>query len=395
MKKYQLALVLKETEYLKRLADYVRDSQWGEQWQVIAFTHAEAYKQYVKQGYKIDLIAAQPTLLRELKEVIVNVPVAALVIKLGESSEASELLQYQPLPLLLQRLADIHIKSIIHPAQAAALSSAASGVKVISVYSASGGTGKTALALHLAHAASSHQYRTFYLNLERWNTASSWLGIVQASNKSAYNASEIERTSHFDDEGLSELLYGMKSQPEHSVRWLLENRKQHPLLKADYLASCTNLEDRLTLGAEDAIGLVDIIVGSGQYDLIVVDLDDGLDVLHTAIFEQSDHVLWVMNEDAAVRSKQVLALRYGQQKWNERFSSLTRKFLFVRNRAVDESVENSEMDGFKYAQVSLPEVPEWRGVPSVKLLSSPLFRAAVDKLFKSMMREGGDGGAEG
>ncbi|WP_102714271.1 ParA family protein [Paenibacillus castaneae] len=389
--KYQLALVVKEQEYLKRLADYVRDSPLGEQWQVTAFTHSEAYKQYVKQGYKIDLLVAQPELLSELKDMNLNIPIVALVMKLGESKEAYELHQYQPLPLLLQRLAEIHARAAALPAQMAALSATASAVKVISVYSASGGTGKTALALHLVHAASSHQYRTFYLNLERWNTANAWLGRLQSSD----GINSTESTLGTDGEGLSELLYGMKAQPEQSVRWLMDNRKRHPLLKGDYIEACSNLEDRLTLSAEDALELIDIVARSGQYDLIVVDLDDGLDVLHTAVFEQSDQVLWVINDDASVRNKQMLAIRYGEQKWSERFSRLKRKFLFVRNRsAISSTTGAAEWDGLAHSPVVLPEVPEWRGISSAMLLSSPIFRAAVDKLFKYMMKEGGDRAAE-
>lgn len=370
---------------MKRLADYVRDSPLFEQWQVIAFTNAGACMQYVKQGYRIDLLAAQPELLNELKgrdEAFAAIPTAALVMKLGESKEVLELHQYQPLPLLLQRLSDLHAMSIGHPGQIDAASELAAGIKIISVYSATGGTGKTALALHLAHAASTHRYRTFYLNLERWNTSEAWLGLPQ--NGDAPNAPGVR-------EGLSEFLYGLKAQPDQSVKWLLEHRNRHSLLKGDYLAPCTNMEDRLTLGAEDALGLVDVIARSRQYDLIVIDLDDGLEELHAALFEQSNQVLWVMNDDGSVRDKQSMKLRYGEQRWGERFRSCSRKFVFVNNRATTAAKPSlSERNDIVCAPVQLPEVPEWRGAAAVTLLSSPLFRAAADKLFKFILQEGGE-----
>lgn len=383
MKKYQLAVAVKEQEYLKRLADYVRDSKLGERWQVTGFTHADACKQYVKQGYKIDLIAAQPELLNEMKEELPNVPAVALVHKLGESKEEHELHQFQPLPLLLQRFSEIHARVASQTFHAAGAFDQAADVKIVSVYSASGGIGKTALALHLAHAASTHRYRTFYLNLERWNTSDVWLG-------QPYNG---DGASEGEGGGLSELLYGLKAQPDQAVRWLVEHRKRHELLKGDYLAACTNLEDRLTLGAEDALSLVDVIARSGQYDLIVVDLDDGLDELHTSIFEQSNQVLWVLNDNASVRNKQKMALRYGEQKWSGRFSRLSRKFVFVKNHAVPMAHSSlSVINGLEYAPILLPEVREWRGAAAVTLLSSPLFRAAVDKLFMHIFREGGESG---
>lgn len=373
---------------MRRLADYVRESPLGEQWQVTAFTNAEACKEYVKQGYSIDLLAAQPELLNELKERLPNVPTVALVMKPGESKEENELQQFQPLPLLLQRLFEFHAAAAGKLAHTAAAVEEASGVQVISVYSASGGVGKTALALHFVHAASSHRYRTFYLNLERWHTSDVWLGRMQAEGSS-------EGEGEGEGEGLSELLYGLKSQPDQALRWLMEHRKRHPLLKGDYLAACTNPEDRITLGAEDALSIVNVIAGSGHYDLIVIDLDDGLDELHTAIFERSDEVLWVLNDDASIRRKQMMALRYGEQKWGKRFERLSHKFIFVKNHAAStaQPIAN-ELGGLACAPVPLPEVPEWRGEATVTLLSSPLFRAAVDRLFKYILKEGGEGVAD-
>ncbi|WP_152970790.1 hypothetical protein [Bacillus sp. FJAT-28004] len=376
LNKYQLAVAVKEPEYLKRLADYIRDSKLGEQWQIIAFTHADALKLYVKQGYKIDLLAAQPELLVEMKAELPNIPVVALVMQHGESKEKHELLQYQPIPQLLQRFTEIHSQGIAHAASSFGTSERPSDVRIISVYSASGGTGKTALALHLVHAASMYQCRTFYLNLERWNTSEAWLGGL--------------KDSEIKEEGMSELLYGLKSLPGQSVNWLMEHRKRDSQLKGDYLASWTNLEDRLTLHEEDAAGLLDTIAQSGQYDLIIVDLDNGLDELHLTIFERSSQVIWVVNDDASVRNKQRMALRYGAQKWSNRFSRLGNKFISVKNHVARPiQASTSEMDGIACAKVGLPEIPEWRGASHVALLSSPLYRAAADQLFKQLYLEGG------
>ncbi|WP_028612166.1 hypothetical protein [Paenibacillus harenae] len=382
MKKYLLAVAVEEPEYLKRLADYVRDSPLAEQWQVTGFTNAEACRQYVKQGHHIDLLAVQPELLLALREPekgrLPAIPTVALVLKLGESGEAHELHQYQPLPLLLQRLEEAHARLTSHSSRAATAYDRTAGVRTVTVYSASGGTGKTALALHLVHAASSHGYRTFYLNLERWNSSDVWLGIP--------NSSEAQER----EEGLSELLYGLKAQPEQSVEWLLEHRIRHPLLKGDYLAACTNMEDRMTLSGEEAASITEVIARSGQYDLIVIDMDDGLEELHAAVFEQSDQVLWLTGDNRTVLRKQRMALRYGEQKWGERFSKLLHKFVHVKNHAAPAAYDSAiEMNGIACAPVALPEVAEWRGAAAT-LLSSPSFRAAADKLFKYLFHEGGE-----
>lgn len=384
MNKYQLGVAVKDPEYLKRLADYIRDSKLGEQWQVVAFTNAEACRRYVQQGYKMDVLAAQPELLSGLKAELPKMPVIALVLKLGESGEEHELHQYQPLPQLLQRLSEIHARAAVHASarQMAIDEETSAGVRVISVYSASGGTGKTALALHLAHAAGAHRRRTFYLNLERWNSSAAWLGTLQNGDGDPIGEAK--------EEGLSELLYSLKAQPEQAVQWIMEHRKRDTQLKGDYLAVCTNLEDRLTLCEEDAQGLIDAISRSGQYDVIIVDLDSDMDGMHVAVFEKSDQVLWVMNGNASVKNKQKMARSYGEQKWNGRFKGLARKFIDVNNQAarVGQTALQGETDRMNHAAFQLPEIPEWRGAGSVKLLSSPLYRAAADQLFKQLIPEG-------
>ncbi|WP_171056179.1 hypothetical protein [Paenibacillus sinopodophylli] len=387
---YQLGVAVKDSEYLRRLAEYIRDSKLGEQWKIIAFTHAEACKQYIQQGYKLDVLAAQPDLLAEVKPAVPKLPVIALVHKLGESGEEHELHQYQPLPQLLQRLSEIHAQAAPLAGQAAAVADEPSeGARVLSVYSSSGGTGKTALALHLTHAASIHRFRTFYLNLERWNSSEAWLGT--------YAGKEVMEgvrgtTKH---EGLSELLYSLKTQPAQAAKWLLEHRKRDARLGGDYLAVCTNLEDRLTLCEEDAGLLIEAISASGQYDLIIVDLDSDLEGMHIGLFEKSHRILWLMNDSASARLKQSMVLRYGEQKWNGRFNKLLSKIIYVHKETIrDELARNAQEIGQHASRLQLPEIADWRGAGNVQLLSSPLYRAAADQLFKQLFLEGAGAVAE-
>ncbi|MGO4543592.1 hypothetical protein AB4Z29_02155 [Paenibacillus sp. 2TAB23] len=381
MMKYQLGVAVSDTEYLRRLADYIRDSKYSEHWQITAFTHAEACKRYMGQGYKLDMLIAQPVLLAEIKPVLPRLTVIALVLTFGESTEEHELQQYQPLPRLLQRMSEIHARSTVLSAQAPTIEDRAGGTQVLAVYSASGGTGKTGLALHIAHAASMHRFRAFYLNLERWNSSESWLGPNRGE--------EFQKQEARKEEGLSELLYCIKTQSGQAGKWLLEHRKRDALLGADYLALCTNLEDRLTLSEEDTAWLLEAISASGQYDLIIVDMDSDLDGTHMSVFEKSNLVLWVSNGSASARQKQNMVLRYGEQKWDERFTRMLGKFTYVNNQAVsNQTVGFREMAERDPVSFHLPEIADWRGASDVKLLSSPLYRAAADQLFKQLFLEG-------
>lgn len=375
MKRYQLVIAAKEQQYLRRLGDYIRDSPFDEHWQLTAFTNAEACRRHIEAGYTIDMLAIQPELYKELISTGAlngarRMALAALVAGRGESGLEHELLQYQPLPALLQGVIDIHSEAAGHKAWSASSLEDGAGARIVSVYSASGGTGKTALALHLTHAAGSQHYRPFYLNLERWNTSGIWLGKMPSG------------------QGLSELLYELKSQPEQAGKWLLEHRIRHPVLKGDCLSACSNAEDRMTLGAEDAAALLALIKRSNQYDLIIVDMDDGMGELHMTVLSSSDQIVWLTGDDEAVLAKQRMALQYGEQKWGSRFGQLAPKIRFVRGGVKADEAPVSVRDGISYEPVALPKALEWDGAASAKLLSSPSYRAAAGKLLNHLLKGG-------
>ncbi|ACS99915.1 AAA family ATPase [Paenibacillus sp. JDR-2] len=362
--RHQLVIAVKEQDYVRRLADYVRDSPFSELWQLTAFTHAEAFVQFLKSGYPVHGIAAQPCMLEAAAGILPEgVPVAALVAAPGQFPLYQELLQYQALPGLLQRMA-----SLMAPvSQGAAREQSA---QVIAVYSASGGVGKTTLARQLVHTAASSGQRIFYLNLERWNAVDTWLeaGVVHG------------------DEGLSQLLYMLQSHPGKAGEWLGRHSKRDPYLRADYILPCSNPEDRLTLQASDANAIVRTIAATGQYDLIVIDLDDGLDELHLTLLELSHEVIWLVTEDAAVQRKSQLAYQYGVQRFGERFRLLEPRLQLVVNRS--DGQLHIRRSIFKQAYAFLPDTAAMgRGATAV--LASPPYMAAVERLYQQLVKEEG------
>ncbi|MFF2889029.1 hypothetical protein [Paenibacillus sp. NPDC057967] len=366
MKRYQLAIVVKEKEYTRRIADYIRGNSFGERWQVSAFTHPNACKQFVKQGYAIDLIAAESDLLRELQPELSHIPSITLVARLGETDGEPELLQYQALPLLLQGITD-QFEAMGHkPMRGFTPNSTSKGALVLSVHSASGGVGKTTLALHLAGAASARGLRMLYLNLERWNTSELWL---QSGGDAAW-----------DGEGLSELLYAIKSGSTSHAAWLAQHRKFHPQLKCDYLRGFRNQEDRATLLPADAAAMVESIAQSGHYNGVIVDMDDGLDELHYELLMRADRNLWVVSEERSALAKQSLMLQYGRQKFGEAFGRIAARSEVVYNGMNAELGNPMPAVEAALAPVALPLVREWRQGELHPVWSSSSYRAAADRL---------------
>ena len=110
------------------------------------------------------------------------------------------------------------------------------------MYSASGGIGKTTLALQLAKQAGLRGLSVFYLNLEQWNATSIWFGEEGG-----------------DD--FSQMLYTLQTQPDKAFIRLTELRKRHSAMKIDYLSPCRNAEERLSLTADHVKQLLFAIIG--------------------------------------------------------------------------------------------------------------------------------------
>ncbi|UVI31417.1 AAA family ATPase [Paenibacillus spongiae] len=377
MNRQQLIVAVREAGYIERLADYIRQSPFGEQWQLTAFTNSNALRQFIRAGYPIDLLAIHPALLEETGDSAQGIPTALLVGRSGQYPERAEVLQFQPLPQLLNALEAVHAASsgvIAHAARSCGRA------KIAAVYAAVGGIGKTTLAIQLAQQLGGREARVFYLNLEQWNATSVWFGEEGK-----------------DD--FSRLLYTVQAHPDKTQSVLTELRRRHPALKVDYIAPCGNAEERLTMSAEQAKQIIAAIADSGQYDVVIVDLDSGMDPVHQAVFEVADVMIWLISSEPVAIRKTSLALRYGDQKWGEAFKRFRRKFRFIESFA-------HGAGGFAYEESlqvriegSIPYVPEWsegRQMPDAN--GYVAYRGAVEALmsrFALLERGGYDAGRNG
>ncbi|MHA7964561.1 P-loop NTPase family protein [Paenibacillus sp. CAU 1782] len=370
MGKIQLGLAVRDMEYTRRLAEYVRSGPFRDRCQLVAFTNAEACRHYIKQGFPMELVAGEPALLEELSPDLAQTRQVALVGRLGESKLQEETLRYQALPQLLQSLLERNVAALAGKVIAgSAIGGYEEGPVVIGVSSVSGGVGVTALSLHLAHGAGSMGLHTCYLNLERWNTANSWLDGHHAARGG----------------GLSELLYEIKAHGKADKEWLGANRNHNATLKGDYLTGFSHPGDRENLTAEDAVALIDYIAGSGRYKVIVVDLDHELCELHLSVLERCNYSFYVVADDASSLGKLSLAWGYANHKWGERHTRMLENNWVVRNRTAGGGTF-ALPQSYRSAPGGLPDVEVWRQGRRGKLLESPAFRAASAELLKLALK---------
>ncbi|MFD0717393.1 hypothetical protein [Paenibacillus sp. GCM10027626] len=329
MHKLQLIVAVKEASYITRLADYIQSVAFGKQWQLTAFTQVSALRQFMKAGYPVDLLAAQPAILEELDNTVpAQLPIVALLAPGARTAMERgwiEVQQFQPLPQLLHELAAAFTANADGGGLAAYRSKGKA--QVIGVYSAAGGIGKSALALQLARQAGWMERRVFYLNLERWNASALWCG-------------------EGGGEDFSQLLYTIQAHPDKAAKMLAKLRRRHTELKLDYIAPCRNTEERLAMTGSDARQLVAAIAQSGLYDLVIVDMDCGTDDVHEAVLAAADQILWLLSRDSVTLLKTALAMDSWEKKQGEAFKEQWRKFRFI-------AMFTANVDGMKLGGKSI------------------------------------------
>ncbi len=344
-----------EREYAAKLAEFVREQEPG--WDVAAFTYAGALRRELLEGNRgIDLLVAEPSMMREAGASCERArKTLALVERAGAGSHEGwmEINQYQPLPMLL---------AAIRGAVAREPRETVDGCRIVTVFSASGGTGKTTLALNLLRQAGERALRTFYLNLEALNATSILFG-------------------QGEPDSLSRLLYGLRAHPEQWEALFGQLCRHQPYIRTDYIDAPEHPGERLAMTADVLSGLINRIRSSGRYDLIVIDPDQGAGDWHRELLLLGDRVVWLAIDDMQGLKKADKLLRYwGEQPGSE---ALSDKLLFVVNKAQGQRPLNRWSLPGDGPAMSLPYVPQWKTVEQPgRLLGAPAFCGAVDELLE-------------
>lgn len=346
----RVVLAAADREYVAKLAEYVREQE--PDWDVAAYTYASALRLDLRDGVRADLLLGQPELLREVGTVQGE---ARKMIALADGDEATPeeawqtIRQYQPLPLLMAEIRNAFSGERALPV---------AGCRVVTVFSAAGGAGKTTLALNILRQAGERGLRTFYLNLEALNATSLLFG-------------------HGDPDSLSRLIYGLQAYPERWDELFVKTCRHQPYLRTDYVDAPDHPRERLALTSELLADALHRIRASGRYDLVLVDPDIGAGDWHRKLLLGSDQVVWLTTDDLQGLTKADKLIRY----WRGESDELEKRLLFVMNKAQGQCSLNRWLLPGDSPAMSLPYVPQWKTVDQPgRLLSSPAFCGAVDEL---------------
>ncbi|BBI32004.1 nucleotide-binding protein [Cohnella abietis] len=345
----RVVLAAMQREYTAKLADYLREEEPN--WDIAAFTHESALRRELQGSGVIDLLIGQIDMLLEVASLSDRVgKIVALVEERDKNrgGKWQEVVQYQPLPAILSGIRGGLSGGNVLPD---------SSCQVVTLFSASGGVGKTTVALNLIRQAGERGVRTFYLNLEALNATSLLFGKGEPDS-------------------LSRLLYSLQAYPEKWGEMLKELCRHQPQLRTDYLDATDHPGERLALTSELMMTFIEGLKATGKYDLIVIDPDSGAGDWHCSLVQMSDRVIWLTADDAQLMLKTEKLLNHWHNKLGENMS----KIIFALNKGNGSMVNRWNLPGGK-PSATLPYIPQWKTVDQPgRLLGSPAYCGAVEQL---------------
>lgn len=351
----RVVLAVSQREYAAKLAEYLREEEPG--WDIAAYTHASALRRELQEDRRVELLIGQPSLLHETEGAFAKAgKILTLVEEKGTGGGPwQEILQFQPLPAIL---------SAIRDGLGVISASAVPDCQVLTLFSSSGGAGKSTVALNLVRQAGERGLRTFYLNLEALNPTSLLFGKGEPDS-------------------LSRLLYELQAHPEQGDSLLTRLCRHQPHLRTDYLDAPDHPGERLALTPELTELLVEKIRSTGKYDLIVIDPDSGAGEWHRKLLQASDRIVWLVLDDAQMLLKSEKLLRYWQGQTDKEV--IARKLIFALNKSNAGGLVNPWHLPGDSPSSSLPYIPQWKAIDQPgRLLSSPAFSGAVDRLLDKL-----------
>jgi Mrp family chromosome partitioning ATPase len=343
----KIVLAFPNRDYAARLAEYFRETE--PEWETAAFTHEAALRLRLQEAGGIDFLLGSPQLLRPVEALLKGAScVAALVENPGEAAGAwPELNVFQSLPSLTAGMrALLSDRGKAEPG----------GCRLLTVFSASGGVGKTSVALNMVRQAGERGLRTFYLNLETLNATSRLFGTGEPDS-------------------LSRLLYGLQTEPDRFMERLEQSVRHQPYMRTDFVDAPDHPGERTAMTPELLAELVGAVRNTGRYDWIVADPDSGISDWHRKLLSLSDRIVWLVTDDWQCMEKTERLLAY----WRNEVSEWSGHLLFVRNKGQGSPANRWNLPS--PAAAVMPYISDWKGMEQPgKLLGAAAFCGAVDGL---------------
>jgi cellulose biosynthesis protein BcsQ len=336
MKKLRLVIAESDSAYLEAISSYLLTSEHVSKFECKFFSGKRRMEQFIQEHHRFDILLTSSDMIPDnftesSKSTLILLDDDTVS---NRESTLPSVFKYQPLDQLISAVItifyDIHGKKD-------RIGDSSQCAKIISVYSASGGSGKTTLAVNLSKQLSKQSQRVFYLNFE-------WLHSTPIFFPS------------FESHQASQALYYLKSNPNQLISKIESLKQYDPNAKVSYFDFPLKPEEMADLNSSEADALITALVETGNYDFIVIDLDSSLEARITTSIEKSDEMIWVLTNDLQSFHK----TRHLHDSLVEQHPSVEGlDITFVLNKFTGHSPEDLIRYGIP-VDYHLPYIPEWK-----------------------------------
>ncbi|HET7627427.1 MAG TPA: AAA family ATPase [Bacillales bacterium] len=347
MKKLRLIIADRDASFLELVSAYVFSSEQAPKFELKLFSDQTQFREYVQDGRKYDILLASsewiPSHLPEpsgmcmiLEDDRVTAP---------ESAEPS-VFKFQPLNQLMSSILSVYNAS---RGSVQKLGDSTAQTKRVAVFSASGGTGKTTVAVNLCKQFALQNKRVFYLNLELLHSTP------------LFFSPPPERTS-------TQILYYLKTDPDQLSAKIESLKYYDPHSTISSFNLPVNPHEMADLTGEETEALVSALMVAGNYDIIVIDCESSLEERIKTALRISDEIIWLVNNDTLSFHKTCCLEPALEEFLNT--DKITRVLNKYTGQAAAEHSQSYDLH--------LPYIPEWKNAKDGRtLMSSPVFADAL------------------
>lgn len=317
MKKMDIVIADSDEQYLEHLARYFMEK--AEQCEIYTFSSKVSLEKYMSVHKHIDILLLDYGMLGiELNHVDVSVK---MVLLAGEAVPD----EYVPIKKY-QKTEDILKEVFLKYADQTGDLNAIKGnrkTKIIAFYSPIGGSGKTTLALNTASACARAGLHTFYLNMERIDSASSILPSTAGS--------------------YSDIFLALKSKGADVGVKIITCKGKEVHTGFDYISSPDSISEYGEISLQEWERLLDVFLNLEKYDVLLLDFGSEFYPDKAELLKKSDVIFVPILSDEFSINRMRLFLH--EDELHQEYHSIVKKMKLIVNKAdasgIDPALRNS------------------------------------------------------
>ncbi|MGZ9583594.1 nucleotide-binding protein [Paenibacillus marinisediminis] len=359
-------LALPDKRLAERFSDYWRNGSYADHVQLRVFSQIDTLQHYSRLNPDAHVFMVSKEWEAVLNDSSESWFAGAKRIYLTdvEVYEENHVCIFQPLAQLFEQLWKIG-SAELSAASALTAASFKQGAKVLTVCSAGGGSGKTTISFQLARYAAANGLRVFY-----WN-----VGLYPEWTLLYPEGAHIPRASN----SFSQLLYylrrdagGKRDIPLDSFTVPVTS------LRAETFDPYIRAEEWSEFSERELKAVIEWLMGTKRYDLILIDASDGCPFLDAAI-KISHDVVWLILDDLPHLNKTVHCWNRIKRENSIPYSAFCSRTHLLVNRYMG-AIQNRwcrldlGISGF------LPYIPQWKQFHRAEQwFGSAVFQAAFEE----------------